>query len=595
LKTDFYTTPLILEKERPALEVQPAEKPRSTRVFMIAGALRKLFFSYWRTRISKKTTSQMWAVEVRRFLEMMGGVWIKVGQVLAMRNDIFPVEFCSELARLQDRSVAFPSATSVRMIEESLGVKIDEVFEEFEEVPFAAASLSQVHRGRLRGAENRVAIKVQRPYALENFRYDFKLLRWLVRFLKLIGAMKLLRLDGMLSEIHEMMDEELDYRYEASNMRNLRVSLKRHRIIVPFVHMKYTTQHVLVMEYLDGVFMSDYISVERKDPARARAWILENDIEKDKVARRLFRSVMRQIYEDLMFHADMHPGNVILLKGSRLALIDFGNCGKMDQKVASQYDQYFRAMSEHALDRAADLLLLTMGKLPPMDVDAFKKRLVKILNRQIARSFVQKLPYREKSIGSNSAELNRLMADYHIEVNWELLKMARAFEAVDQNISVLNPDFNFTSEMRRYQLEARKRKREAQMLMLPGILEQIADFSQIILPSMLQRSLSFGGSVGKGLQVAAMVFGFVRKLLFVGIVVGIFAFLFQHEHEVVDDLVDEKTDLLNEVGVPKLMESMPHLEKWAWITAIVLTVIIAYRMRKMIAVMLRPEPPGQRK
>lgn len=589
MNINYYTTPLIHQKDRPALEELPVESPPFFRVFWISRTILKLLGSYLHSKFSNRYTPRMRAIEARNFLEKMGGMWIKVGQVLAMRSDLFPLEFCSELSRLQDRSIAFSSKRSMEIIEANLGCDIDEVFEEFEETPFAAASLSQVHRARLRENGERVVVKVQRPHAMEYFHYDFRWVSFFTLILRMLGFLKHFRLDSMLQVIREMMEEELDYRHEASNMRRLRKILRPHHIIVPRVYLKYTTGRILVMEYLDGVFMSDYVSVVRRNPAKAKAWLAENDIEPVKIARRLFQSVMRQLYEDLFFHADLHPGNIVLLRDSRLAFIDFGNCGKIDRKFAAQYDQYFRAMSENALDKAADLLLITMGKLPHMDVESFKKRVIKVFEKQITKSYIHDLPYREKSIGSNSAELNQIMAEYNIEVNWDMLKMARAFEAVDQNISVLNPHFNFTFEMQRYQARARERKRMIQLQTLPQMFEQISNFSQIILPSMLERSLTMGGSVGKGIQVLAAIFGVIKRVLIFGAIVAIWSYLFQHQHAIVDDLHDQDTDVLTEVGVTKWMQALPKLSTGTWILAAFVLLYFTYKIGRFTKKLLKPD------
>lgn len=591
MNINLYTTPLIQQQDRPPLEEQPIEAPRFQRVVWIGGTFFKLFVRSVRAKVNAHITPQARGIEMREFLEKMGGIWIKVGQVLSMRTDLFSVEFCRELSRLQDRSITFSSKRSIEIIEENLGCPISEVFDEFEERPFAAASLSQVHRARFRDTGEQVVIKVQRPYAQESFTYD---LRWMGRFawvMKRFGILKHLQLDRMLVEIREMMEEELDYRNEASNMRLLGKVLKNHYIIVPTVYVNYSTDRILVMDYLDGVFMSDYINVARKNPRRAKDWLDENEIEPRIVARRLFQSVMRQLYEDLFFHADLHPGNIILLKGNKLAFIDFGNCGKVDRKLAAQYDQYFRAMSEHSLDKAADLLMMTLGKLPPMDTAAFKKEVVKVLERQINRSYIQNLPYRQKSIGSSSAELNQVMAKFKIEVNWEMLKMARAFESMDQNISVLNPAFNFTREMQRYQLKARARKKQVQMMQLPNLLEQLSDFAQILLPSMMQRSLNFSGSVGKGIQIAAAFFGLVKKALVLLLMWAVWAYFYQHHNQVVVELHNEETDILNEVGVSELTEEVPHMGQEVWLIGGIVLVIVIVLVGRFIKKLLTPDEP----
>ncbi len=592
MNPNYYTTPLIHQKDRPPLEELPVEVPQRDRVFKMGRVCVKLFARHWRSKKSKHLTPAARGVEMRQFLEKMGGIWIKVGQVLAMRTDIFPVEFCSELSRLQDRSTTFPSSRSIEIIEANLGCPIDEVFDVFEVAPFAAASLSQVHRARLRESGEEVVIKVQRPYALEYFQYDLKWMTRFVKVLKIIPAFKHLRLELMLDEIREMMEEELDYRREASNMRRLKELLKQHNIIVPQVFLNYSTDRILVMEFLNGVFMSDYISVARTDPKRAREWASDNDIEPRIIAQRLFQSVMRQLYEDLFFHADLHPGNIVLLRENRLAFIDFGNCGNVDRKLAVQYEQYFLAMAEHALDKAADVLLLTMGKLPPIDIDAFKKRIVRVLDKQISRSYITNLPYREKSIGSNSAELNQIMTEFKIEVNWEMLKMARAFESVDQNISVLNPHFNFTREMQRYQERASRRKKQLRLHQLPNLLDQIANLSQIVLPAFMQRSLNIGGSVGKGIQIAAAFFGLIKKALILALIGVAWVYLYQHHNEVVDRL-HEGEDVLTEVGVTSVIEEIPQMHDAVWFTKAAILVVIIVALGRFIKKLLQPDVRDQ--
>ncbi len=593
----YQTTPLILQQERPPLEEHPVRPPPFSRVFWVSWVVFKLIVRYFFSKFSRRITPQARAIEIRQFLERMGGVWIKVGQVLAMRTDLFSLEFCNELARLQDRSVTFASALSIAIIEAELRRPVGEVFEEFDDAPFAAASLSQVHQARLRESGERVVVKVQRPHALAYFHYDFRWMNWVAKLFGSRGPMKRLRLKVMLEEVREMMEEELDYRNEASNMRRLRKILAEHDVTVPKVYLDFTSTRVLVMDYLDGVFMSDYISVSRRDPDRAAQWLQENGINPVKVARRLFQSLMRQLYEDLFFHADLHPGNIVLLKENRLAFIDFGNCGRIDRKLAAQYDQYFRAMTEQALDRAADVLLLTMGKLPPMDVDTLKARLVKVLRGQIDRSHLHNLPYREKSIGANSAELNQIMTEFNIEVNWDMLKMARAFESLDQNISVLNPDFNFTREMGKYQLKAKDRKRMVRLRQIPNMLDQMSEFSEIILPSMLQRSMNLGGSVGKGIQIAAAIFSLFKKVLILALLAVIWTYLYQHHHRLVNAFHNDETDILTEVGITKLENEVPREPPDVWYVSGIVVLIVIYQISRFTKRLLSTadQPPAPKR
>lgn len=582
LKKKHQTTPLLLPEDRPPLEELPIKKPPVWRVFWIAGKLSVLLSYVFLARFSSRLTLQFRAVEVREFLERMGGMWMKLGQVMAMRSDLFAIEFCRELSKLHDQAITFSPRRSAEIIIEELGCPIEEVFDQFEPEPFAAASLSQAHKARRRKDGQWVVIKVQRPYAEDYYCYDFKWLRVAFKFLNFFKAMKHYHFKDMLQEIELMMEEELDYRHEASNMIKLRETLKAHDIDVPKVYLKHSTQRILIMEFLDGVFMSDYISVLRRDPERAMAWLAENHIQTKKVARQLIQTALRQLYEDRIFHGDMHPGNILLLKNNHLALIDFGNVGKIDPQFAAQYDQYFRALAEGSFDKATDLLLLTMGKLPVVDIAALKKRVIKVLERQAVRSGIKNLPYAEKSIGSTSAELSRVMAEYHINVNWQFLKMARTFEIVDQNIGILNPKFDFVKEMKKYEAGASKRKNCARIRQASTLMEKISDLSDIIVPTLTRRAFQFDGRVTVGFKVAALIFRLLSYALLFLLFGSVWAYFYQHHNEVVANFHT------TENWFTKWVEAIPQLRKFEWCVIVIALIGGAIGIRRFIRDLLKP-------
>ncbi len=590
LDDKYFTTPLLLPSERPALEEKPIRKPPLLRLFWIGGKLLLLILGFLRSKNAGPQVQKEHAVRIRQFLEKLGGMWIKLGQVLAMRTDIFSIEFCTELVRLQDRSITFSSKRSAEIIEENIARPINEVFDDFEPEPFAAASLSQVHRARCKKTQARVVIKVQRPFAAEYFHYDFRWLKVFFHLFSYFDIMRTFRFDEMLKEIQLMIEEELDYRQEASNMIRLRKTLKAHKIYVPKVFYEYSTKVILTMEYLDGVFMSDYISVRRTDPGKAEDWLDKNNIDTRIVARRLLQSALRQLYEDYIFHGDLHPGNIILLRKNRIALIDFGNVGRVDPRFATQYQQYFKAMSEEEIDRATDLLLITMGQLPVLDVAALKKRVNQVLERQVMRSHIRNLPYHEKSMSSNSAELNQVMSAYRIEVNWNMLKMARTFETVDQNIGILNPEFNFVKELHKYKEKAVKRKRCKTQQQLPGILESLSDMSGIIMPLILNNALQFSGRIKYGARLLSYLFRLLRLGGVVALFVAIWVYLYQHHpHLVAEYHADENL-------FTTWVESVIEVHKFAWYLFIAILIGVTLRFKKFAAELIKPPVrlPGDR-
>lgn len=582
LKTKHYTTPLILPEERPPLEELPVKKHSVFRVFWIAWKLLSLIVGSLNSKFSRHSTARERAIKCRYFLERLGGMWIKVGQVLGMRSDLFSMEFCQELSKLQDRAFAFSAERSVAIIEENLGRRIDEVFDHFEVKPFAAASLSQVHKARLRKKKDWVAVKVQRPFATEYFRYDFKWLTRIFGVLEFFDILEHYHWGEMLAEIKQMVEEELDYRHEAANMRKLRKSLKDHKIYVPKVYLKYNTKVLLVMEFLHGVFMSDYINVLRVNPQKVADWNVENDIDPERVASRLLCSVLRQLYEDLIFHADLHPGNIVLLRKNRLAFIDFGIIGTFDSEFAVQYDQYSRALSKGQLAKAADLFLITLGKLPVLDVFQVRKEIINILDKQIARSRIKNLPYSEKSLAGNSGEMNRLLGKYKFSMNWNLLKMGRTFGAIDQNVGLLNSKFNYQKETKKYHLQSAKRKRSAMISHVPNLFEKIADLTNIIVPTILKRTLQFGGVIRNGTHVVAFIFRVLSRSFAIILLVLAWIYLYQHHTSVVDGYHESRN------WFTAWVESIPALGKAGWYLLLALLLLTHRRFKKFTKNLLTP-------
>lgn len=580
LKREHMTTPLVLHEERAALEELPIKKVSPLRIFWILGNVFRLVFGS-RSLLGRKRTAEEKALQIRLFLERMGGMWMKVGQVLSMRTDLFSLEFCQELSHLQDRAYAFSAERSRQLVEESLGCSIDKVFDKYEHQPFAAASLSQVHKARLRREQVWVAVKVQRPYAAEYFDYDMKWLTRLFNFLIRMGFQEHFLWDEMLLEIRHMMEEELDYRQEAANMRKFRKALKKHRVYVPKVFRRYSTQNLLVMEFLEGVFMSEYLKVQRSDPLKVMQWNACNDIDPQKVAQRLLRSMLRQLYEDRLFHGDLHPGNIMVLKKNRLALIDFGNVGLFDADFAMQHDQFSRAMARGQIAKAADIYIVILGQLPVLDVFALKKDLKRVFQKQLARSSIRGLPFQERSISGNMAETSEAIEGYKIRANWDMLKMARSFSTVDQNIGILNPSIDYYKEIYRYHKKAAKRRA---MLGpdLRGMFRTLSDVTQIMTPVIVSRAFQFTNQLGVGRGIAAYSLRLLKRLFLFGSIAMVWIYLYQHHYDVVGEYHH------GEHVVTEWIESVPDVPKLLWFIGFAMIVGMMFKISGFIKKLLKP-------
>lgn len=288
-------TPLITGKSRKKVKVLDLEQLESRRVslFYIIKQFVTFFLQVQLRKRAGKSDIQKTAEQLREIFEDLGGFWVKTGQLLALRSDLFPEEICDELTRLQFEAVGFPTSIVRSTIESELGVPLEQIFDDFDPEPLAAASIAQIHTAVLRGKKTRVAVKVQRPGLDESFRRDLGLIKIVARLYSKTDLGSFLLLDEAVAELERVLNEELDYRYEASNARRMKKTLKEHKIEVPKIYDKYTRTKVLVMEYIPGVLMADYIKVYQTDPARFRQWEEENKVDRETIGEKLFKPLSK--------------------------------------------------------------------------------------------------------------------------------------------------------------------------------------------------------------------------------------------------------------------------------------------------------------
>jgi ubiquinone biosynthesis protein len=440
-------------------------------------------------------------VQLSDFFQRLGVLWMKVGQLLSIRGELLPQDTRDELARLQDRARGFAPAVAVAAVEEALGAPLDEHFSEFERMPFAAASISQVHRARLRREGVAVAVKVQRPDVARVFAADMRLIRRLVGWLRRLAVLDYVRWDDLLWELDHLVGEELDYRFEASNIRRMRKSLRRHGVYAPKVYTRHSTERVLTMELVEGVFLSDYLEVKRSNPEVAAAWLAENDVEPRRVAKKIFTSHLRQSLEDNLFHCDLHPGNIVLLRESRIAFIDFGSIGFAERDFLRRYTLYLQALAEGEFAKLVDIYFLFVVNLPPIDLSDLKELSIRAIQAWEIRRRAPALPYDERSLGSLADELIRIAGDNKIALDWTFLRVNRAWFTMDVSFRELYPE----ADMKRLTLRFLRRKERRALRSLAASPVPPLDWLQtaLELPSALAEQTIYRGGVIRRL---AMVF-----------------------------------------------------------------------------------------
>lgn len=520
LKQRLIPTPLVGPDERPPIKIVPIKETYRFRSAILLFRLFRFAISLqWARRVQKHPPAVI-ATRVRAFIEDLGGLWIKAGQIISLRTDLLTPEMVDELQQLQHRAFGFAPEISRQVIEQSLGKPIAAVFDIFEEHPFAAASISQVHRARLRYEGTWVAVKVQRPDIADIFARDLKLLEWLTGLFGRLEAFSFIKWEGMIKELKRITQEEVDYRYEEANLRRIRKIVREHNVYVPKPFYKYSTQKVLVMEFVFGTLMSDYLQMHRSDPARLKAWREENNINPRKVGSRLMRSIYRQMFEDNLFHGDLHPGNIMLLRNSRFALIDLGAIGNLEAKFLNYYRQQSLAFSESDFSKAIDLFLLMADSIPVFDIPTLKAELVEIYRAWEARTHLRGLTYFEKSItGGLSKELPEITRKYKVNPTWQFLRVSRALSTLDASLTVLLETANPRKIMKRYFREAQRQS--LRKLLTGGILKRAG--SAIVDLSQMARSAAAAARMGEiKLQSVQTKAAYFFQVLFRTIRVGFF-------------------------------------------------------------------------
>jgi ubiquinone biosynthesis protein len=462
-KRELIPTPLLPEKSRPTLQIAELSLQAKRRSMMsIVGFIVSVAWLWWKTSFmllfTGRSATQEGAQRLRLFLEDMGGMWVKAGQIMSLRRDLFRKETCDELSRLQDSARGFPFASVKQVIEEDLGQPLEELFSEFDPVPVAAASIGQTHSAHLRENGARVAVKVQRPFIADAFARDFKYIHFVTRWLQRLGVASHVRWDEMVGEISRLLSDELDYRMEASSIARMRRCLRHHKVYAPKVFAKYCSKRLLVMEFIEGVFMSDYIKVAHKDPARLAAWVSENGIDPDKVGRRLYTMKLRQMGEDNLYHCDLHPGNIILQRNSRFAIIDFGSVGNLEKTRHRRYQALNAALAQRDFTKTIEIFLLQGPPLPNgKDITAMKAEILNAFRTWDKQTRIKRLPYQDRSLGKVFGEIAQIMQKYQCGVAWDFLGLTRADLTLDASLLVLSPALDVMKLVRKYEQKASQR------------------------------------------------------------------------------------------------------------------------------------------
>lgn len=363
-------------------------------------------------------------VRLRRAFEELGATFVKLGQLLSTRADLVPPEVLLELSRLQDDVAPIPSEKAVAVIEEELGQPIGNVFAEFEVEPLAAASVAQVHRARLRTGEW-VAVKVQRPGVREQIKTDLEILERLAQLVKHRVRLELIDPVELVDEFARQIWRELDFINEGGHIDRFQDHFKDDPTIkIPKVFWDYTTERMLVMEWIDGVKVLD---AERME---------QIGIDRKAVARRGAEAFLRQVLIHGYFHGDPHPGNVFILPGNRIAYIDFGVVGRLSEEAKNHLADLFLGIIRRDVER----VIRGMTMLGAVDDQMDRRRLRTDVADLVDRHYGKPLKEIKAAIVFNDAL--SLARRHRIRLPADLFLLGRALLTVEGMGERLDPDFN---------------------------------------------------------------------------------------------------------------------------------------------------------
>jgi ubiquinone biosynthesis protein len=362
---------------------------------------------------------------LREALETLGPIYVKFGQVLSTRRDLLPLDIADELARLQDRVPPFASELAVAEVERSLGKRIDELFSSFERTPVASASIAQVHLATLKDGRE-VAVKVLRPGVERAVARDLELIDTGASLVeRLWPDGRRLRPREVVAEFAHHLDEELDLMREAANASQLRRNFERSPLLcVPEVYWDLCSQRVMVMERMRGT------------PISQVQLLREAGISIPALARAGVEVFFTQVFRDGFFHADMHPGNILVAADGRYIALDFGIMGTLTERDKNYLAQNFLAFFNRDYRRVAQAHLEAGWVPAETRLDAFESAIRAVCEPVFAR------PLKEIYFGKLLLRLFQTSRRFNVEIQPQLVMLQKTLLNIEGLGRELDPELD---------------------------------------------------------------------------------------------------------------------------------------------------------
>ena len=370
---------------------------------------------------------------IKLVLEELGPTFIKFGQIMSNRPDLVSPELVLELEKLQDSVQPFPSREAVAIIESTLKQPLDRVFRKFDTTPIAAASIAQIHKGILITGEE-VAVKIQRPNIKKQIQIDIEIMIDLANALeKYVPELKIINLNGIIREFDRAITKELDFENEAMNMERFREMFKDDPgVKIPELFHEYSTESIVVMEFIHGIKITD---IEK---------IKESNLSPELLASRGADIALKQIFDFGFFHADPHPGNLLVLENNVICYLDYGMMGVLSQASKEHLVSVILGVVNREPRKIVRNLLRFSQSENEINVMELEERVNDLLYRHAYKSLD-----RVNAVAIFNDMLS-LFIDYKLRMPSDFYLLLRAI-TISQNTGVkLNPNFDIVEHLEPY-------------------------------------------------------------------------------------------------------------------------------------------------
>lgn len=445
---------------------------------------------------------------IRLALSDLGPAFIKLGQLLSTRPDLVGVELATELTKLQQDVPADSPEVVRQIIEDELGQPVEQLFEEFDDLPIASASIGQVHRARLNSGEQ-VVVKVRHEGIQELVRKDLDVVTGLAQLVERLPEFAAYRPVATVAEFRRTLRRELDFGREERNLQHFsgRYDGDPH-VRIPCPYSEYCTPRVLTMEWIDGIKLSEHDRIEAMG------------FDREEIARRGAEFYLEAIFGDGFYHADPHPGNIMLQPGNVIAVLDFGMVGRIDEQLREQLEEMLLAISHQDSVRLTSIIM-RLGSLPSdLDEHGLRSDVTDFVTLYGSQALDR------LQIGRLLTDMSEMIFRYRIMLPSQVAMLLKALITLEGTGKMLSPSFSLIEVMQPFQRRAMLRRlsptrRLKKIRRIYSEMEHLAEILPRRVIDILQQVQEGRFDVhlqhrGLGPSVNRLVLGMLASALFLG-------------------------------------------------------------------------------